>query len=309
METAAVSVERLAQYWCVRVEGLVTSSLVAELRRLSAHPGPTKVNLRAAWLSTDGLEALRAWHAAARGELELLLPQAVAAFTPPAASPPPQSPVDLPAMLAHELRGPLAITHLRLQSLAARLSTHNLEPETADCRSAIAGVEAVSRLFEIYLTASRPWRTTPVDLSEICRAAAKFAENTAREPRIEVDAPEAMRVRGEPQALQQLVYNLLRNALESGAEPPAARIRATRADAMVRLEVTDQGPGFPSEVLEHPTRPRRSTKPGGMGIGLLLCHWIVERHRGTIRLGAAPGGGALVRVDLPAAPGLSGSAE
>ena len=308
METAAVSVERQTQCWCVRVDGLVTSSLVADLRRLSAHPGPTQVNLHNAWLSTDGVEALRAWHSSARGDLELLLPQAVAAFSPPTGSQPPLAPVDLPAMLAHELRGPLAVTHLRLQSLATRLATHDLEPETADCRCAIAGIEAVGRLFDIYLTASRAWRTTTVDMAEICRAAAQFAENAAREPQIEVTAPDAMPVQGEPQALQQLVYNLLRNALESGAEPPAAKIRATRAGDMVRLEVTDHGPGFPPEVLAAPTEARRSSKPGGMGIGLVLCHWIVERHRGIIRLGAAAGGGALVQVDLPAASGFNGSA-
>ncbi len=308
METAAVSVERQNQFWRVRVGGLVTSSLVAELRRLSAHPGPTQINLREALLSTDGVEALRAWHSAARGELELLLPRAVAAFSPPAAATaPPQAPVDLPAMLAHDLRGPLAVTHLRLQSLAARLSAHRLEPETADCRSAIAGIEAVSRLFDIYLTASRPWQTTAVNVAEICRAAAQLAENAGQAAQIEIQAPDPLPVEGEPQALQQLVYNLLRNALESGAEPPAARIRAIRAGNRVRLEVTDRGPGFPAEVLAAPSKPRRSTKPDGMGIGLPLCHWIVERHHGTIRLANTGGGGALVQVDLPTAAGFSES--
>jgi signal transduction histidine kinase len=308
METAAVRVEPLRDTATVHVDGLVTPALVADLQRACRPYRLVRCDLRGAHLSAAGANALRAWHEGARGRLELLLPDGVGVPEAPEAGP---TPVDLPELLAHELRGPLSVTHLRLQTQAARLAAMGLEQEAQASRSALAGIEAVSRLFDTYLATSRPWRLLPVDLGAVACEAAAAARDLVGHGEVSVHRrpPDAAAlVLGERQALHQLLWNLVRNALEAQAGPAEVQVVVEApAGAAVRLSVSDRGPGFPPEVLEAPLRPRASRKAGGMGIGLIVCHWIVERHRGTIRLQNTPAG-ARVAVELPAPPPPDGPA-
>ena len=304
METAAIRVEPLHDTATVRVDGLVTPALVADLQRACGRYRVVRCDLRAAHLSAPGANALRAWHRAARGRLELLLPDGVGAPALHDGSPG-GAPVELPDLLAHEIRGPLSVTHLRLQTQIARLAALGLQEEVAACRSALAGLEAVGRLFDTYLTTSRPWTLRPVDLSGVATEAASEAQEMVGVGRasVRVEPPGgAPVVLGERQALHQLLWNLVRNALEARAEGGEVQVDLhAEPHGPVRLVVADDGPGFPAEVLEAPQRPRGSRKPGGMGIGLILCHWIVVRHHGTIRL-LNTAAGARVRVELPAVP-------
>jgi signal transduction histidine kinase len=72
------------------------------------------------------------------------------------------------------------------------------------------------------------------------------------------------------------------------------------ADRIV-LEVSDSGPGVPEEIRARIFEPFFTTKPPGegTGLGLALCQMFVSAHGGTIRVGSAPGGGALITVELP----------
>jgi signal transduction histidine kinase len=302
VETSAVRVEPLHDTATVRVDGLVTRTLVDDLRRACAHYRLVRCDLRAAHLSAQGSNALRAWHHAARGRLELLLPDGVG--TPPLTEGPPGgTPVELPDLLAHEMRGPLSVTHLRLQTQMARLAGLGLQEEVAASRSALAGLEAVGRLFDTYLTTSRPWTLCPVDLLGVAAEAASEAQEMVGigHASVRVQPPDrGAVVLGERQALHQLLWNLVRNALEARPEGCEVQVDLHPAtEGPLRLVVADDGPGFPAEVLDAPQRVRGSRKAGGMGIGLILCHWIVMRHHGTIRLQNAPAG-ARVHVELPA---------
>ena len=287
----------------MRVTGLVTGALVADLRRLSGEYTSTRCDLREAWLSTEGANALRAWHRAAQDTVELLLPDTIAAPDVALDGAERTSPVDLPALLAHEVRGPLSVAHLRLQTQAARLAAQGLPSEEAACRSVIAGIEAVSRLFDTYLTASRPWAMHPLDLRAVSLAAADDARALAGRGSIDVEAEAGgapLWVSGERQALHQLFWNLMRNGLEAAPEQPEVRVEFPSAaeGRHVAVVISDRGPGFPHEVLAAPFHARRSEKAGGMGIGLILCKWIIDRHRGHMHLSNVPGG-AEVRLLLP----------
>jgi signal transduction histidine kinase len=309
VQTAAVVWERRGARCTVRVDGLVTEALVADLRRLSQDVDSTLLDLRGAYLRTDGAEALRRWHTAARGAVELVLPDTVATLLSPQAECPPEpdAPVDLPSVLAHEVRGPLSVAHLRLQTLAARLQARGLEEELSATRRALAGLDLVNRLLDTYLAASRPWRLRPVDLLAVCTEAAEDARQLVGRGQVSVATdPPGVRpwVEGEPQALRQLVWNLVRNGLEAegGEVEVYLTLRAPEGTDTVELVVADTGPGFPPEVLQAPFRPHRSGKTGGMGIGLVLCQWIARRHGGEIGLGRGTPRGAVVRVSLPRCP-------
>lgn len=114
--------------------------------------------------------------------------------------------------------------------------------------------------------------------------------------------------------LQRIVFNLMTNALEAleaqatraGGAPPlivlSAHLRAQHGNTWLVVQVQDNGPGLPQQVLERGEQPFFTTKPQGMGMGLALSRVIVQSWRGELRfhnLPQAEGGGASVELWLP----------
>jgi two-component system, NtrC family, nitrogen regulation sensor histidine kinase NtrY len=99
--------------------------------------------------------------------------------------------------------------------------------------------------------------------------------------------------------LEQVMINLLKNAVESGS--PANEIQVAVRDAQQGfvIEVADRGSGMSDDVLRDALLPFYSTKPAGTGLGLTLCREIVDAHQGRLSLANRPRGGALVTVWLP----------
>ena len=100
--------------------------------------------------------------------------------------------------------------------------------------------------------------------------------------------------------LEQVVINLLKNAVESGSPPEEIRIAVREAGEGFLLEVTDRGSGLKDDVLRDALLPFYSTKATGTGLGLTLCREIVEAHGGRLSLANRADGGAVVNVWLPA---------
>ncbi|WP_160936618.1 PAS domain-containing protein [Teichococcus coralli] len=117
-------------------------------------------------------------------------------------------------------------------------------------------------------------------------------------------APDAPEVMADRVRIQQVVFNLVRNALDAMQEVVhrELRIATARRGGSAVLTVADTGPGLSQTVAEHIFEPFISTKPEGMGIGLSICRSIVEDHGGHLAAEPTPGGGATFRVVLPAAP-------
>ena len=115
-------------------------------------------------------------------------------------------------------------------------------------------------------------------------------------------------VRGSHQQIEQVVINLLVNALQAlperthGIEVAATY---TAEDDMVVVSITDQGIGMPPEVCSHIMEPFYTTRlnEGGTGLGLSICSSIIRDHNGTITFDSRPGAGTRVTVRLPAATG------
>ena len=98
---------------------------------------------------------------------------------------------------------------------------------------------------------------------------------------------------------EQVMINLLKNALESGSAPGEITVGVERAATGVRIEVADRGGGLSEDTLRDALLPFYSTKPTGTGLGLTLCREIVEAHGGRLSLANRSGGGALVTMWLP----------
>jgi len=120
------------------------------------------------------------------------------------------------------------------------------------------------------------------------------------------DVPDSLVVRGCRPELEQVMINLIHNALQSLPDGDrTVRVSASRNDAegMVELVVRDEGTGMPPEVLGRISQPFFTTKQdsGGLGLGLSIVHSIVETHHGEIRYESEVGKGTTVRVLLPGA--------
>ncbi|MCW5772984.1 MAG: PAS domain S-box protein [Rhodospirillaceae bacterium] len=101
--------------------------------------------------------------------------------------------------------------------------------------------------------------------------------------------------------IQQVVTNLIRNSVEAMVASPRREI-AIGAGAeynVMEVSITDSGPGLPAAVEQELFKPFVTTKSTGMGVGLSICHAIIQRHGGTIRAETNPAGGAIFRFTLP----------
>ena len=108
--------------------------------------------------------------------------------------------------------------------------------------------------------------------------------------------------------IEQVVLNLVRNAIEAMGEVPPERRSLTIGSAQaggdrVRLEVADSGPGLSPEVADSLFNPFVTTKPQGMGLGLSISRGIVESHGGQLTVESEPGRGAVFTFSLPAHSG------
>ena len=220
------------------------------------------------------------------------------------------------AMLAHELRNPLAPIRnaVGIMSLAT-----NLEPKVAWSRDVIERQTAhLTRLVDDLLDVSRITRgklsmhTKPIDVNAAVQRAVEAARPLIdeRKHHLEVDlAPQALTVNGDMTRLVQVIVNVLNNAAKYTPQGGhiALGVRAEGQDAVIRVK--DNGLGIPPEMIEHVfdlfaqgERTLARTE-GGLGIGLTLARRIVALHGGSIQARSdGPGKGAEFTVRLPQLP-------
>jgi len=145
-----------------------------------------------------------------------------------------------------------------------------------------------------------------IDLGEVVSTTATAARELAPERTIVLDGPdEPVWIDGDPDRLQQVLNNLLDNAVKSSPPDGPIEIRLSSEGSAARLSVHDSGPGLSPDDLDRAFdkfvrgRGRRTV---GTGLGLFISRQIVEAHGGTITGDNAPGGGAVFTVEFPMAP-------
>ncbi len=102
----------------------------------------------------------------------------------------------------------------------------------------------------------------------------------------------------DPEAIKQVLINLIKNGLEASRDS-AVSVAISDVDQGIEITVEDTGPGFTKEKLSNSFEPYSSTKEGGSGLGLVICHRIVHDHGGTMELYNKTDKGAGVRIILP----------
>lgn len=209
-------------------------------------------------------------------------------------------------VLSHEINNSLA----PIKSISASLrSLLGREPPPADLSEDVerglqviqGRAEALGRFMAAYATLARlpPPRIQPVDVEALVRRVALLE---TRLPVRVLGGPE-VDVQADPDQIEQLLINLVRNAVDATLEDGSGevQVRWRSRGGRLHLLVEDDGPG-PGETANLFV-PFYTTKPGGSGIGLVLSRQIAEGHGGSLELGRRPGRrGARARVVLPLDP-------
>jgi signal transduction histidine kinase len=209
---------------------------------------------------------------------------------------------------SHQLRTPLAALRLRLENVEADGPHHR--PEDLD--GALAEVQRLTALVESLLVLTRaedaPAPSADVALGPLVEARLDAWWAVAAERGVQLDADVAsLAVRSEPGRLEQVLDNLLSNALDVAPRGSSVRVVARPVGERVRLEVHDAGPGM---TLEQRTRafdrfwrsPSARRDRSGFGLGLPIVRRLVLADGGAVTLADAAAGGLAVIVSLPAAP-------
>jgi two-component system sensor histidine kinase KdpD len=215
------------------------------------------------------------------------------------------------ASISHDLRTPLAVIAGASSALndsstpfdepSRRLLASSIEQKANEMTQIISNVLDLMRLEAGSVALHRDWQTVD-DL--VGSALDRLKLQLAAHP-VKVDLPpELPPVYVDGALMLQVFTNLLENAAKH--TPPQTRItvRASAAEASVRVVVDDTGPGLPGDpdrLFEKFQRGRDEGTTGGAGLGLAICRAIVNLHGGRIEAARRPGGGARFMLTLPIA--------
>jgi len=219
---------------------------------------------------------------------------------------------ELAATISHEIRQPLAAmrTNAEAGAILLRRTAGDVPAHRQLCeelfRDIISDNERASEIITRVRALLRHEETPllPVDLNDVCRVAARLLEAEAINRHAVItlsfcDTPAL--VLGDAAQFQQVVLNLALNGLDaagSSAHPHVVISTSVAADE-VEIAVHDNGPGLPPDVQQHLFQSFFTTKPTGLGLGLVIVQSIAERHQGRVYAENDERGGARFRVVMP----------
>jgi PAS domain S-box-containing protein len=221
---------------------------------------------------------------------------------------------EMSAALAHEVTQPLAA--IQNYALAARRRIGEAPPNLArvdDLLDKLVGQatsasEVVTRMRG--MLQRHEFEPREIDIARAVGQCVEMvkADCELRDIRLDLKPAGALPfVVADPIHLQQVLLNLLRNAMEAVEEPHPAASKEISIEIQldgpdrVAVQVADRGIGIPEGDLERVFESFYSTKPSGLGIGLAICRKLIEAHGGALWASHNPGGGAVFRFTLPVA--------
>jgi PAS domain S-box-containing protein len=212
--------------------------------------------------------------------------------------------------VAHEIRNPLTGIGMGVQHLSRAIGQDPAQRQSVEF--ILGEIKRLDRIVQELFDVTHPRRLDlrPRPLAETAKRAHQSLEALLAERRIGL-AIEAARelpdAPHDPDQMQQVFINLIKNAAEASPQGSQVTLRITpergaagrhSAGAIVAT-VADQGPGIDEETCRTLFEPFFTTKPGGTGLGLYISHDIVKRHGGNLTVHSEPGQGATFRVELP----------
>jgi C4-dicarboxylate-specific signal transduction histidine kinase len=218
----------------------------------------------------------------------------------------------LTASIAHELRQPLTAAVINGE---AGLHWLAMQPPNLDqvkfsleeaIKSAVRGSDIIGSLMD--LTKKQAPRKESVDINEAVQEVTVLIQGEAVKHGVSLRAqlaPRLTHIQGDRLQIQQVVLNLAVNAIQAMSGTDSGRRELEISSESIGSEgvcvgVRDSGPGLNAESIPRLFEPFYTTKPDGIGIGLAICHSIIEAHGGRLWATACEPHGALFQFTIPA---------
>lgn len=223
---------------------------------------------------------------------------------------------NMTADIAHELRNPLAVQRAHLEALMDGIYPLSLE----NLQTVLEQNHLLTRLVEDLRTLALAdsgqltLERSPLDIAELIRRVCDHFGAQAAERQIEIVLPQRssnhtppLQVLGDPIRLEQILVNLLSNALRYTPAEGRIEIGLEESQDRVKIMVKDSGPGIPEADLPYiferfyRADPSRSRSEGGSGLGLAIARNLALAHGGHLEAANSPQGGAIFTLTLPKA--------
>ena len=217
----------------------------------------------------------------------------------------------LATTIAHEINQPLGAILTNAETAQSMLKAPH--PDIDELNSIVNDIlhddrrasEVIRRMRSLLKKA--PFEPENLDLNDLVQETVEFLSSLAVARKVELDsfvAPDALPITGDRIQLQQVILNLVVNAMDAMANMPSGSrkiiIRTSRTDNnFAELSISDSGPGIPADSLKGIFEPFFTTKAKGMGMGLSIARTIVEAHNGRIWAEHHPCTGALFCIRFP----------
>lgn len=213
--------------------------------------------------------------------------------------------------VSHELRTSLTI--LRGELDVALTRNRSAEEYKRVLHSVLEEVIYLSDMVEKFLYLSRKTSSRSnqielkmIDFERLFQSVRNHLSSSMMKKQIElhVQMPRSINLLGDEDLLRRLFINLMENAIKYTPEDGTVGIKVERNERFIQIEVADNGIGIPEEHLPfifqrfYRVDDSRTRSQGGTGLGLALCKWTVEVHKGTIEVRSAPDRGTTVIVNL-----------
>jgi two-component system, NtrC family, nitrogen regulation sensor histidine kinase NtrY len=198
-------------------------------------------------------------------------------------------------VIAHELNNSLA----PISSLAHSGRQIVLRPDPAQFERIFQTIEERAKHLHTFIDGYARFAKLPRPLAEAVdwNSFLRALQNTS--PFVIVGDVPARPGFFDPAQVEQVLINLIKNAVEAGASAETIEVKVAEQAGGFALQIIDRGSGMPEEVLRNALLPFYSTKPAGAGLGLTVCREVIEAHGGRISLANRPGGGLAVSLWIP----------
>jgi len=208
---------------------------------------------------------------------------------------------EMAAVIAHEVKNPLAGIRGAIQVIGGRLPKESKEAHIM--KEVVARIDALNDLMKDLLLFARPPQPKPlaVDLGALVKSTANLVTSDPAHAGVSIHLEgEAPPVRADAELLNIVFLNLLVNAAHAMQDRGTIRVSLSAEQRMCQVVFADSGPGIPAEIREKIFNPFFTTKARGTGLGLVTAKRLVEAHEGTISIHCPPTGGTTVTIQLPA---------
>lgn len=207
---------------------------------------------------------------------------------------------DLAAGVAHELRNPLSSIKGYATYFGSRFPEGSEDRESA--RIMVQEVDRLNRVITDLIDVSRPSDIHPVptDMGRLVESTLVLLAPDAFQRGVTLRwEGDSVEVWIDPDRFRQALLNVCLNAVEAMADGGELILRLGHSGDRVTLDVVDNGPGIPAELLSRIFDPYFTTKSQGTGLGMVVVLKIVEAHGGTVQVSSEPGRGTTVHFALP----------